>query len=100
MPGRLMSIRTTSGLTFGKSLRASSALGYWLTQRKPSARLRTRARVPRNFSLSSTIETEMGMVFRLRFAFGVHPGKGDRQLHQRTTIGAGRNGKFAADILE
>src|SRR5215469_9344086 len=98
MPGRLISIRTTSGLAVGKPLRASSALGYWLTQRKPSARFSTRASVPRNFSLSSTIETEIGMTFRLRFIFCVHPRNRHGQPHERTTVCAAGYEKFAANI--
>ena len=52
---------TTSGRSLGRPSRAASALAYWLTHRKPSARLITRARVPRSCSLSSTMETVMGM---------------------------------------
>src|ERR1051326_8531320 len=62
MPGRLMSIRTTSGGSLGSAARASSALACWLRQRKPSARLITRASVPRNWSLSSTMETVIDML--------------------------------------
>src|ERR1017187_3362832 len=62
IPGRLISISTTSGRSLGKPSSAASALGYWLTHLNPSARPITRAKVPRNWSLSSTMETEIGMV--------------------------------------
>ncbi len=66
IPGRLMSIKTTSGRSLGKVSRAASASAYWLMQRKPSARLITRASVPRNCSLSSTMETVMGILGKLQ----------------------------------
>src|SRR5688572_30403183 len=61
MPGRLMSMSTTSGFSRGTFSNAASALACWPRQVKPSARSRTRASVPRNWSLSSTMETVIGM---------------------------------------
>src|SRR6516162_9100420 len=60
-PGKLISINTTSGPSLGRPTNAVSASPYWLTQRNPSERFSTRASVPRNCSLSSTMETVIGM---------------------------------------
>src|SRR5882762_6028705 len=91
MPGRLMSISTTSGFTCGKSFTASSALAYWLTQLKPSARFSTRASVVRNWSLSSTMDTEMGIILN-----GLQR---NVQAHEGSALGAGDDGKLSADIF-
>src|SRR5258708_28437307 len=91
MPGRLMSIKTTSGFICGKSFNASSAFAYWLTQQKPSARLSTRTRVSRNLSLSSTMETVMGI--NLFFA------ERNFQAHDRSAVRATGNGKFSANVF-
>src|SRR5664280_472860 len=94
MPGKLMSISTTSGRTWGRSFRASSALAYWLRQRKPSARLSTRARVARNLSLSSTMETEMDMA---DFLNGVSEGNG--QAHNRSGLRSRTDRKFSVNVF-
>src|ERR1043165_7369697 len=92
-PGRLISINTTSGLSFGRASSAASAVACWPRQRKPSARLSTRASVPRNWSLSSTMETVIAMVAS---AFSERR----RQTNQRAAFGGRAERKSAADILQ
>src|ERR1700690_2879451 len=121
MPGRLMSISTTSGLACGKSFSASSAFAYWLTQLKPSARLSTRTSVSRTLSLSSTMETVTGINQKhpritqiiangkiillicdnLRnsriiflFMFNWHS-----QFYTRSAVRAAGNGKFSTNVV-
>src|SRR6185503_20760465 len=92
MPGRLMSINTTFGFSFGMPSRAASALPCSPTHSKPSARLSTRASVPRNCSLSSTMETVMGMSGS---AFGQRHGQADNGA----LLGSRPYRKAAAHIL-
>src|ERR1700753_3901689 len=91
MPGRLMSMSTTSGLSFGSDSSAASALGYWLRQRKPSSRLMSFASVVRNCSLSSTMDTEVPISFNIL--------DGHSQAHQRAAAGRVGDRKTAADIF-
>src|SRR5262245_11087618 len=60
MPGRLMSMRTTSGLCLGSSARASSPVEWWLRHSKPGAREIKPARLSRTRGSSSTIDTVTG----------------------------------------
>src|SRR6266550_989417 len=92
MPGRLISISTTPGFSLGRASSAVSAVACWPRQRKPSARLTTRARVPRNWSLSSTMETVIAMV-------GSAFSERRRQANQRAAFRARAERKIAADIL-
>ena len=63
MPGRLMSISTTSGFTTGNSRKASSADPYQPRQRKSRERPRTRISASRMPASSSTIATVMLILF-------------------------------------
>src|SRR6185312_11363934 len=54
-------------------------------QRKPSARLSTRARVSRNLSLSSTMETLMGIVDLYRRRQSDKSALPRRRLHGKTS---------------
>src|ERR1051325_5894013 len=92
MPGRLMSINTTLGFSCGRACSAASAVAYWLRHSNPSARLITRARVPRNCSLSSTMDTVMAMI-----VLALTDGHG--QPDERAAARGRPDGKTAADIL-
>src|SRR5215467_9602154 len=58
-PGRLMSVRTTVGFSFGRLARALSAVPCSLTNRNPSVRRIQSDRIWRAWASSSTIETEI-----------------------------------------
>ena len=57
MPGRLMSIKTTSGVKAGSSLSAEFPSGQDPTQRKPGAWLMSRVKLRRRPESSSTTPT-------------------------------------------
>src|SRR5678816_2016986 len=65
MPGKLMSMSTTSGLVLGNDANASSPEECSLTHLKPSDKSINRARLVRTRLLSSTMETRM--LIGLRF---------------------------------
>src|ERR1051325_7213526 len=92
MPGRLMSMRTTSGFSCGNAFNASSAFACSPTQRNPSERFRMRAMVPRNLSLSSTMQTPIGMLISLMPDWAGQP-------RDRAAFARGADGEAAADIF-
>ena len=59
LPGRLMSIRITSGLVRGNSASAASAVACALAHSKPSDSSISFVRLPRRRMLSSTMDTRM-----------------------------------------
>src|ERR1700721_3903110 len=89
MPGRLMSIRTTSGNSPGISLRAVSALANSPTSLKPAARLINADRLLRIPSSSSTMAT---LICIKTSIWKIHP-----EFHARSAARLAGEAEGAAD---
>src|SRR6185437_1694833 len=107
IPGRLISINTTSGFVTGKFSSAISALGYTSSQLKPSLRFISICNPTRISLMSSTIATliicKSGSVTNLSYCYDFLLNK--KVLNRYAAIykcavsGRGNQQKFSVDLL-
>src|SRR5271156_5200854 len=79
MPAMLISINTTSGLSFGKCCKAASAFPYTLTQRNPGELFKKAAMDWHSLFSSSTIDMEIMGSPLLLHCSGEGKNKADRR---------------------